>query len=489
MPDLNWSASEATSFADRLVGIWRDLLERLDGELPVARHETSDQVRDAMAIAIPDEPMAPELLEAHLREVVFEHSMYPGHPGFVAYISGSGTVPGAAADLLAAGLNQNTGGWRLSPAASEIEQHLVEWFAAKFGMPAGSSGFITSGGAMANLVGMQLARNTKAPWDVRAEGLVGRPQLTVYVSAEAHVTVERAAEIAGLGRGAVRSVPVDPDLRLDVDQLQRAIESDRAAGSLPIAVVATAGTTGTGSVDPLDSIADVCTENGLWFHVDAAYGGAAALTASMSADFEGIHRADSLGFDPHKWLYTPLAGACVIVRDPSALSDSFGFHASYIPEDRETTGWGRDMAFHGPNFSRQFSALKIWISLLAHGWGAFERRIVHDVELTRYLESLVAKEPELEIVSPQRLSIVTFRYVPVDTRGDASAEGYLNELNERIMFDLEFGGLVYPSNAVVGGKFAIRSCIVNFRTEAEQMEQLVSETIRFGRLRHSEMAL
>ena len=463
------------------------MIERLGADLPVSRAENSDSVRSAIGLDVPSSPMDLDAIEEHLREFVFHHSMYPGHPGFLAYVSGAGTVPGATADLLAAGLNQNVGGWRLSPAATELEQHLVGWFAGRMGLPEGSGGFMVSGGAMANLVVVQLARLDKAGWDVREDGLLAGPQLVVYVSTETHVTVDRAAEISGMGRAGVRHIPVDAELRMDVDALRSTIEADVAAGRKPIAVVATAGTTGTGSIDPLGEIADICEAFDLWMHVDGAYGGAAALTRELAPLFAGIERADSIGFDPHKWLYTPIAGAVVLVRDFELLHDAFGLHASYIVEDSENTGWGNDLAYLTPNFTRPFSALKVWVSLLAHGWDAYERRIVHDVELTRYLEHLVRGEPELQLISPQRLSIATFRYRPPDVGVDQSHDPYLNELNERIMFDLEFDGKVYPSNAVVEGRFAIRSCIVNFRTEADQMETLVADTIRFGRQRHAEM--
>jgi glutamate/tyrosine decarboxylase-like PLP-dependent enzyme len=485
--DLNWSESQARAIVDMMAGLWIELLGRLETDLPVSRGEDSRSVRSAVALEVPSDPMELKAIEEYLRDFVFGHSMYPGHPGFLAYVSGAGTVPGAAADLLASGLNQNAGGWRLSPAATELEHHLGEWFAHKLGLPDGSGGFMVSGGAMANLVGVQLARLSKAGWDVREEGMLGGAQMVIYVSTETHVTVDRAAEISGLGRAGVRHIRTDAELRMDVDSLRSTIQADLDAGRKPIAVVATAGTTGTGSIDPLHEIADTCEEFNLWMHVDGAYGGAAALTRELAPLFAGIERANSIGFDPHKWLYTPIAGAVVLVRDFEMLHEAFGLRASYIVEDSESTGWGSDMAFHTPNFTRPFSALKVWVSLLAHGWDAYERRIVHDVELTRYLEQLVREEPELELISPQRLSITSFRYRPPKLGSDPSHDPYLNELNERIMFDLEFDGNVYPSNAVVEGRFAIRSCIVNFRTEADQMETLVADTVRFGRQRHAEM--
>ena len=265
--------------------------------------------------------------------------MYPGHPGFVAYISGAGTVPGAAADLIAAGLNQNTGGWRLSPAATEIEQHLVKWFARRLGMPDGSTGYITSGGAMTNLIGLTLARSQHAGWDVRADGMRAGPQLTMYMSSEVHDTIDRAAQMLGIGDAGVRHVGTDDGLRMDVAGLRAAIDADLAVGLRPIAVVGSAGTVGTGAIDPLTSIADVCAEYGLWFHVDAAYGGPAALTDQLRPLFDGIERADSLGFDPHKWLYTPHAGACLLVREPAHLAEAFAVEASYIVTDDDHTGW------------------------------------------------------------------------------------------------------------------------------------------------------
>jgi aromatic-L-amino-acid decarboxylase len=484
---LDWSPVDARAFGEGALDIWTELLDRLHGDLPVARNRSAAEVRNTVAQEIPAEPMPIEDLFAHLREVVFEESMYPGHPGFVAYISGAGTVPGAAADLIAAGLNQNNGGWRLSPAATEIEQHLVKWFAQRLGMPEGSTGYITSGGAMTNLIGLTLARSQNAGWDVKAEGMRAGPQLTAYVSSEVHDTIDRAAQILGIGNAGIRHIATDDQFRMDVDALRAAIDADLADGLRPIAVVGTAGTTGTGAIDLLSSVADVSDEYGLWFHVDAAYGGPAALTDQLGYLFDGIERADSVGFDPHKWLYTPLAGACLLVRDPAHLAEAFAVEASYIVTDDDHTGWGIDVYQLSPQFSRPFAALKIWVSLLAHGWDSYERRITHDVALTHYLHRLVVEHPELQSMTEPSLSITCFRYVPKDLTGNIDADKYLDLLNERLMFDLQLGGKVFPSNAAVRGRFALRSCIVNFRTEAETMDELAHETVRLGRLLDAEL--
>ncbi len=479
--DLDWEPKRAREIGEAALDIWEELLERLR-DLPVSRYEGVDAVREAVALDIPEEPMPLEDLVEHLRDVVLERSMYPGHPGFMAYITGSGTIPGAAADLLAAGLNANVGGWRLSPAASEIEYHLTRWFAERFGLPEGSGGMIVSGGAMAGFVGLKLARDRVAGWDVRKEGLLGRPQLVIYGSDEVHSVNQRAADMLGLGRDAVRFVPVDEGFRMRIDDLRGAVEEDIAAGRKPIAVVGSLGTVATGAIDPLAEIADVCEEHGLWFHVDGAYGGPAVLAEELRPMLAGVERADSIALDPHKWLYTPHSGGCVLVRDFEHLPASFSIHeySAYVHEDKERTGTGVDGIDIGPQFSRSFWALKVWVSLLAHGTRAYGRRIAHDVELARYLHERAEERPEFEPMAPTVLSICCFRYVPPDLAKGPGREDYLDALNERLMTEIQMDGRVFPSNAVLGGRFVLRACIVNFRTEAEEMDLLLDVAAELG---------
>jgi len=483
--DLDWPAERAGQLGEEIVGLWTEYLSRLR-ELPVTHPSSADEVRAAVARDVPDEPLPMAELVAYLRRLVFENSTLTGHPGFMAYITGAGTVPGAAADLIAAAINQNVGGWRLSPGATEIELHLMRWFAARLGFPETASGFITTGGAMASLFGLTVARDVRAGWDVRKLGVAAGPPLTMYASTEVHTVNARACDMLGLGADALRLIPVDDDLRIRVDLLVDSIARDRAAGKKPVAVIATAGTVGTGAIDPIDAIADVCEREGLWLHVDGAYGGIAALTDELHPLFAGIERADSVALDPHKWLYTPHSGGAVLVRDQRQLAQAFGVNPSYVHEDKEFTRRGLDFYAHTPNFSRGFHALKIWVSLLAHGWSAYQRRIVHDVALARYLFERAAADDELETVGqPPELSIACFRYVPRDLRGDRSAEPYLNALNERLMAELQLGGRVFPSNAVIDGRFAIRACIVNFRTEVADVDALVNEAVAHGRRLHA----
>ncbi len=412
--DLDWDPKRARAFADGAADLWEELLERLP-DLPVRRRWSTEEVRAAVAIPVPDEPMADEDLLSYLREVVFEWSSYLGHPRFMAYISGAGTVPGAAADLLAAGLNMNVGGWQLSPSATEIELAVTRFFASDvFGLPEGAGGLITSGGAMANFIALKAARDHRAGWDVRLEGILAGPQLGLYLSTETHVVSDRAADMLGIGWSNVRHVPVGEDFRMRVDELQAQIARDRDAGIRPFAVVGTAGTVSTGVVDPLGDIADVCEREGLWFHVDGAYGGPAMLAEDLRPLFAGIERADSIAFDPHKWLYTPHSGGCVLLRDLSLLQDSFDVQPSYVHQVKELTHAGVDLGRFGPQFSRSFWALKVWVSLLAHGRAAYGRRISHDAELARYLGRRVQEHPAFELATPVGLSICCFRYVPPD---------------------------------------------------------------------------
>lgn len=476
--DLDWSPERARAFADRVLDLYVALLAELpDG--PVSPPVTTAAVRAAVALDVPEEPLGDEALLAHL-QAMLDHSLRPGSGGFLAYISGAGTVPGAVADLLASGLNANVGGWMLSPAATEIELQLVRWLAGRFGLPAEAGGQLVSGGSLANLSALKLARDHADP-DVRMNGSGRGSQLTVYASEEAHFTIDRAADILGLGESAVRKVGVDDRLALRVDHLERLIADDLAAGARPLAIVATAGTTGTGAIDPLEEIADVAARVGAWLHVDAAYGGAAVLSDTLRPLLRGVERANSITFDAHKWLYAPAVSAVVLARDGAALSRSFSAHASYVAQEREIADRGVDLGFEGLQLSRGFTALRVWVSLLAHGRAAYARRIEHDVALTDWLADRIEETPDVELACPPSLSICCFRYRP----SGVDDEGYLDRLNTRVMTELQLDGRVFPSNALVHGRTAIRSCIVGYRTEAEHLQRLLDLTREIGARVHA----
>jgi aromatic-L-amino-acid decarboxylase len=478
VPDLDWDPARASELGAGVVELWTELLTRLP-ELPVGGDFTAQTVRDELDLDVPADGLSNDELVARLRALVFDQSIYPGHPGFFAYISGAGTVPGAAADLIASALNQNLGGFRLSPGANQVEAALVRWLAQSFGLPDSAGGQVVAGGAMANFVGLKVARDRALGPSARSHGVAGGPPLAFYASSESHVVHSRAADILGLGLDAVKAIPADGARRMRTDALAEAIERDLAEGVRPAAVIGTAGTTATGAIDPLDELADVAEHHDMHFHVDACYGGPAVLADELRPLFAGIERADSIAADAHKWLYTPLLGGCAIVRDEAVLGAAFSADASYIWLDEEVRAQhGVDYVHQGPDFSRGFAALRIWLSLVAHGSEAYGRRISHDAALARYLGELVEEHPEFELMCPVGLSICCFRYVPADLRGNEKA---LDRLNERIMVAAQKDGRVFCSNAVLDGRFCLRACIVNFRTEAEHLELLLEVTAEHGR--------
>ena len=412
--DLDWDPKRARAFTDGVADIYEELLTKLR-DLPVSGSWGVQEVRDAVVIPVPDDPMPEDELLDYLSRITFDYSGYLGHPRFYAYISGAGTVPGAAADLLASGLNGNAGGWRLAPAATEIELGFARWFAQDvFGLPSTAGGALTSGGAMANFIALKVARDAKAGWDIRKDGVAARTDAgRVRVHRDAH----RLDPGRRHARPGVGQRPEDRGRRRLPDPGGRAPREDRGGQGGRHPVRSPSWRTAARS-RPASSIRsrrsrELCEEEDLWFHVDAAYGGPAMLADDLRPLFAGIERADSIAFDPHKWLYTPQSGGCVVVRDMELMRRAFDIdYVAYVVKDEEHTDWGVDLGRHSPNFSRGFWALKVWVSLLAHGRKAYGRRISHDAALARYLGARAEEPEEFELMTPVGLSITCFRYVP-----------------------------------------------------------------------------
>jgi len=478
---LEMSADEFRVLGHRLVDRIAEWLGSLR-ELPVTREATPREIRALLGdpgLPRSGEPVGPVLDEA--ARLLFDHSLFNGHPRFWGYITAAAAPIGALADLLAAAVNPNLGGWQLSPVASEIENRTVAWIGELVGFPAGG-GLLVSGGNMANLVAFFAARRARAPWDLRVEGLRGDPRRMVfYASTETHTWIHKAADLSGLGTNAIRWIGTDPDQRLDVAELERRIADDRAAGMLPFLVVANAGTVGTGAVDPLPAIADVCREQDLWFHVDGAYGGPAAALPEASPDLRALDRADSLALDPHKWLYTALEAGCTLVRDRRHLVDAFSFRPPYYHFGGEEEDPPTNYYELGPQNSRGFRALKVWLGLRQAGREGQVRMIRDDIALAEALHRAIGAHPDLEAWTC-KLSIVTFRYVPSNlaARRDEAA-AYLDELNELLLTRLKSGGEAFVSNTVLNERFVLRACIVNFRTTRADVEALPVLVARVGR--------
>ncbi|PYO45662.1 MAG: aspartate aminotransferase family protein [Gemmatimonadetes bacterium] len=416
----------------------------------------------------------------------FEHSTHNGSPRFWGYITSSAAPIGALADLLAAAVNPNCGAWALSPIATEIENESIRWLTEFMSLPGKWDGIVVSGGNMANIVAFIVARKAKATWDIRQKGLADAEsrRLVLYGSAEMHTWINKAADLCGLGTDAVRWIATDKEHRLRPHALRQAIEADRAAGLFPFMVCGTAGSVGTGAIDPLPEIAKICKEFDLWFHVDGAYGAPAVALDDASADLKGLRLADSIAIDPHKWLYAPLEAGCTLIRNREDLHDAFAFKPSYYQFDDNEGQEVKNYFEYGPQNSRGFRALKIWLGFLQSGASGYRRMIADDIELAHRLYDFIGQQQLLE-QGTVSLSIATFRFVPADLRKRSMEAGavtdYLNELNARIATALRLSGRAFVSNAHIGDRYMLRACIVNFRTTLADVELLPTTIVELGR--------
>jgi glutamate/tyrosine decarboxylase-like PLP-dependent enzyme len=346
----------------------------------------------------------------------------------------------------------------------------------------GSMGILVSGGSVASLVGLAAARHKAAVtdgWNVREEGLQGgRPRLVLYLTEEGHSALRKAAEILGLGSASIRAVATDGELRMDVRALKRTIEEDRAAGKRPFCVAASAGTVNSGAIDPLREIADVCAAQRLWLHVDGAYGGFGAAAPSLAALYDGMARADSLALDPHKWLSVPVECGCAIVRDGALLRDAFSLVPPYLRTE-EGKGFGGLPWFseYGPQQTRGFRALKVWMTIRSAGRLGIAARIERHVALARRLGSRIEDADDLERLAQGPLSIVCFRYAPAALRGQ---EERLDALNKAVMERVQAGGEAFLSGTSIHGRFALRACVLHDRTSEADVDALVEITRRAG---------
>jgi glutamate/tyrosine decarboxylase-like PLP-dependent enzyme len=362
---------------------------------------------------------------------------------------------------------------------TEIELQTVRWIAEFIGFPSACGGVLVSGGNMANFICFLAARTAKAGWNMRKAGLPGATtRLVAYASSETHTWIQKAADLFGFGTDAIRWIPVDERQRMNTDALRKQIAADRDQGHQPFLVVGTAGSVSTGAVDPLPEIASICRESDLWFHVDGAYGALAAAIPDAPDDLRALSGADSVAVDPHKWLYAPLEAGCALVRRADHLRNAFSYRPPYYHFDEDMT----HLVDYGPQNSRGLRALKVWLALQHIGRAGYVDTIAEDMRLSRTLHHLMEHHPHFEALT-QGLSIATFRYVPPNLLshvGEPKAEERLNLINQDLLARVEKSGEAFLSNAVIGGKFALRACIVNFRTSDADVEALPGILARFG---------
>jgi aromatic-L-amino-acid/L-tryptophan decarboxylase len=433
-------------------------------------------VRGAFSSGVPLEPQGAEAAYEEFLRDVLPYTNGNHHPRFWGWVQGTGTPLGMMADMLASGLNAHLAQRNQAPA--EVEFQVLRWFTGLMGMPPEASGVLATGGTMANILGLTVARHAKAGFDVRREGLQGgnHQKLVFYGSAECHSWAQKGAELLGLGREALRLIPVDQDYCIQLPKLVTAISADRRAGFRPFCVIGTAGTVNTGATDDLTALAELCREEKLWFHVDGAFGALARLSPRLAPLVAGMERADSLAFDLHKWMYLPFEIACILVRDPEVHRQTFAVEAPYLSRtSRGVAAGGMPLADRGIELTRSFRALKVWLSLKAQGLPQFVRIIEQNVEHARRLGELISKHPDLELLTPVSLNIVCFRYAP-----KGRSEDQLNAMNEEILLRIQEEGIAVPSGTVLKGRYAIRVAITNHRSRWEDFETLLNAVTKTG---------
>ena len=420
--------------------------------------------RELMERPIPMEGADADALLDDVAANILSYPMGNSSPRFFGWVNSSAAPLCTLAELLAAGLNPSVAGG--DHAATYVEHAVLGWMRQIVGLPAASGGILTSGGSVANLIGLAVMRHVKTAGRVRALGMAGTQPMIVYTSSEGHSCIQKDIELLGIGHANLRRIPCTPEWRMDVGALEAQIADDRAAGLMPACVAATAGTVNTGAIDPLDRIAELCRAQQLWFHVDAAYGGPAALVPELADLYRGLEQADSVAIDPHKWMYVPVECGCALVKDRQAMRDAFSLVPPYLRDDTALP-WFSEF---GIQQSRGFKALKLWIVLRQIGLSGYRRLISHDIAMARALQQRLRDAEGFELVSAGPLSVTCFRYRPATA---PPAEAEVDRLNRSILDAVQAAGQVFLTGTELQGRFVLRACIVNFRTRESDLDALL----------------
>jgi len=436
--------------------------------------EMPQHVLNTFKTPLPQQPSNAEAVYKELQETVLPYPMGNIHPRFWAWYMGSGTISGVMGDFWASILNPNLGGG--NHAAHKIEEQVIRWIKEIIEFPKSASGLLVSGGSMANYAALAVARNVKAGYDIRAEGLKEN-NLVFYASTEIHSCNTKAIELLGLGTKGLKKIAVNDDYSINIKALKNQIAKDKANGLQPICIIGTSGTVNTGAIDNLNAIADICKEENLWFHVDGAIGAIAMLSHKVKPQLKGIERADSVALDLHKWLHMPFEVGCVMIKDSVEHRNTFSLIPEYLAKNTRGLASGDDwFSEYGLQLSRRFRALKVWMSLKEHGSERFGRMISRNVEQANYLGQLVNQHDNLELIAPIGLDIVCFRYNPGGL--DLNA---LNELNKEIKLLIEERGIAIPGYTTLNNMYCIRCAISSHRVTSEDFDVLIEHVLSIGK--------
>ena len=449
-------------------------------EKPVTAGKTPEEIQSLLVNrSFPTHGESPSELISRASEILFNNSLFNGHPKFMGYITASAAPIGALGDLLAATINPNCGAFTLSPVATEIEKQTIQWLAEFIGVSSNYGGILVSGGNMANFTAFLAARAAKAPPNFKEDGFLSSSQkMMIYCSKTTHTWIEKAAILFGHGTKSVRWIETDSQNKMDLSLLEDAIKSDLEKGHQPFMVAGTAGDVSTGTVDDLQGIATICKNYDLWFHIDGAYGVPAAILPENETLFNGIKEADSIAMDPHKWLYSPLEAGCTLVKNPKHLMDAYSSHPEYYNFSNSNSE--QNFYEYGLQNSRGFRALKVWLMLQQVGRNGYAEMIKEDIELAKFMFQKAQDHPRLE-AKVQNLSIATFRYIPEDIPENVDdKKTYLNQLNETMVTRLQNGGKLYLSNAIINEEYCMRACIVNFRTSKKDIDEIMDIIVEEG---------
>jgi glutamate/tyrosine decarboxylase-like PLP-dependent enzyme len=434
--------------------------------LPVpldVRHSLEDQ-------PLPERGIDPFDLLDRVQNEILAYPMGNPSPRFFAWVNSTPTPIGILGDLFAAAMSPSAAGG--DQAATYVERAALTWVKQMLGFPQQAQGLFVSGGSVANLTCLAVMRHVMTEGKARRDGLIGMDApMVLYTSAHGHSCIEKAVHALGIGAQNLRIIPLDSQYRMDIDALRAAIAADKAAGLRPVCVAASAGTTNTGAIDQLDEIADLCEAEGLWFHIDGAYGGFGILASQTEGLYKGMERADSIAVDPHKWLYIPVECGCAIVRDAEAMRATFSLVPAYLQEDRAEPWFSE----YGLQQTRGFRALKVWLSLQHYGLEGYRQMITNDINTAYDLRRKLFSRPDFEVVTAGPLSVTCFRYVPAGT-----PESALDDLQRQIVALTNASGRAFITTTMIDGKVVVRACHVNFRTTSEDLDVLLDTLTEAG---------